>query len=222
LSFDDAYDDFYSETFPLLEKHGFRATVFVVVDRIGQTNRWDQGKGFRTRSLLSLAQIRDLRRSGVRFGSHTLTHPMLTTLSDKDLDREVSDSKRKLEDLLGAEVPCIAYPWGGVDGRVRAAAARAGYQIGMTTEEGLNPCGDPLGLKRVNVCEIDNLMWFQLKLLTGRDLRQRAIQHLIKCGLHPGWTKAAEALQGAEGDDRSEGAEGGAEDVLPRTPRVEL
>ena len=221
FTFDDAYDDFYTEAFPVLENHNFKATVFVVADRIGQTNLWDQAKGFRPRSLLSLAQMRDLQRRGVQFGSHTLTHPLLTTLSDKDLDCEVRDSKRKLEDILGSEVSCIAYPWGGVDGRVRAAAARAGYKIGMTTQDGLNRCEDPLCLKRANVCEIDNLMWFQLKLATGCDLRERAIEHLIKWGLHPGWGKATEEPPDVAAS-HPEGTEAGAEDRLPRTPGVEL
>ncbi len=129
----------------------------------------------------------------MQFGSHSLTHRLLTDLSDKELEREVGDSKRKLEDLLGTEVFCIAYPWGGVDGRVRAAAARAGYKIGMTTQEGFNRCEDPLCLRRTNVCEIDNLLWFLLKLATGRDLRLRTIERLIEWGLHPGWDQIMEA-----------------------------
>lgn len=221
LTFDDAYDDFYAEAFPLLEKHGFRSTVFVVVDRIGQTNLWDQANGFPSRSLLSAAQIRDLHQRGVQFGSHTLTHRLLTTLSDKELDRELRDSKQKLEDFLGSEVTCISYPWGGVDGRVRAAAARAGYKIGLTTEDGLNHCEDPLCLKRANVCEIDNLTWFTLKLWTGLDLRQRALEHLVNWGLHPGWDevrgKASDVAMGSEPD----ASEIAVEDALPGTRGAE-
>lgn len=198
LTFDDAYDDFYTRAFPILERLGFRSTVFVVVDRIGQTNLWDQVKGFPPRKLLSVAQIHDLQRQGVQFGSHTLTHRLLTSLSDKELDTELRDSKRKLEDILGSEVSCLAYPWGGVDGRVRAAAARAGYKIGMTVEDGLNRCEDPLCLKRTNVCEIDNLAWFLLKLETGRDHRQRLLELLVKWGLHAGWQEPPQAATARE------------------------
>jgi len=221
LTFDDAYDDFYTNAFPALERHGFRSTVFVVVDRIGQTNLWDRVRGGPGRSLLSLAQIRDLHRQGVQFGSHTLTHPMLTSLPDKELDRELRDSKSKLEDLLGAEVNSLAYPWGGVDGRVRAAAARAGYKIAMTTEDGLNRLEDPLGLKRTNVCEIDNLIWLALKLETGRDLRQHAVERLIKWGLHPGWGEAVEAPPPAEAGRAQGSGDAAVDDILPRTPGME-
>ncbi len=221
LTFDDAYDDFYTEAFPVLQRHGLDATVFVVVDRIGQTNLWDQSGGGPRRSLLALSQIRELQRQGVQFGSHTLTHPMLTRLSDRELDRELGDSRRKLEDLLGVEVRSIAYPWGGVDGRVRAAAARAGYQVGMTTEDGMNRFEDPLALKRTNVCEIDNLGWLALKLATGRDLRQHGVERLIQWGLHPGWGEEPKAPSSpAEGHPPPAG-DAAARDILPRTPSIE-
>lgn len=190
LTFDDAYDDFLSEAFPVLDRIGFKATVFVVVDRIGKTNEWDVSKGFRSRHLLSIEQIRELHRHGVHFGSHTLTHTLLTDLSNRDLEREVRDSKHKLEDLLGSEVPCFSYPWGAADMRVRAAVARAGYKVAVSTAEGLNDWEDSLYLKRVNLCEVDTLPEFALKLTTGNDFRQRLKRYLISKGLYhePGET----------------------------------
>jgi peptidoglycan/xylan/chitin deacetylase (PgdA/CDA1 family)/GT2 family glycosyltransferase len=184
LTFDDAYDDFMSGAFPVLDRLGFTATVFVVVDRIGKTNEWDGSRGFKPRRLLSLKQIRELLRRGVHFGSHTLTHAWLTSASDHDLEREVADSKRKLEDLLGAEVSSFAYPWGIADMRVRSAVAGAGYKVALTTQEGLNWSEDPLSLKRTNVAEVDTLPEFAFKLATGRDLRQMTKTFLVKKGLY--------------------------------------
>jgi GT2 family glycosyltransferase/peptidoglycan/xylan/chitin deacetylase (PgdA/CDA1 family) len=178
LTFDDGYDDFYSESFPTLARYGLSATLFVVVDRIGKSNAWDEVMGRRSRRLLSLEQIRELHRHKVQIGSHTLTHSFLTRLPDAELHREVRGSKSKLEDLLGAEVSCFAYPWGDVDARVRGAVARAGYKIGMTTQEGLNCFHDPLCLKRTNVAEVDTLMEFALKLATGYDLRRKILEWL--------------------------------------------
>lgn len=184
LTFDDAYDDFVSDAFPVLDRLGFKATVFVVVDRIGKTNKWDESKGFKSRRLLSLAQIRELHRRGVHFGSHTLTHPWLTSASDRELEREVTDSKRKLEDLLGVEVSAFAYPWGIADIRVRGAVARAGYKVALTTQEGLNRSEDRLALKRTNVCEVDTLPEFVYKMATGKDLRQKTKAFLVRKGLY--------------------------------------
>jgi peptidoglycan/xylan/chitin deacetylase (PgdA/CDA1 family)/GT2 family glycosyltransferase len=184
LTFDDGYDDFLTEAFPVLQRFGFKATVFVVVDRIGKRNEWDESGGYPSRQLLSLDQIRDLHGHGVQFGSHTLTHPYLTNLSDRDLEREVRDSKCKLEDLLGTEVNSFSYPYGAVDMRVRGAVARAGYKVAVTAQRGLNCWEDRLCLKRVSVCEADSWIEFALKLATGKDFRQRTKEFLITRGLH--------------------------------------
>ncbi len=174
LTFDDGYEDFYNEAFPVLKRFGFNATLFVVVDRLGETNTWDRAEGHPSRPLLSLAQVRELHAAGIHIGSHSLTHRSLTRLSTAELEREVKDSKSKLEDMLGSEVPCFAYPYGDADARVRAAVARAGYKVAMTTNEGLNCFDDPLALRRINVGEIDGLLEFLIKLRTGKDLRRRA------------------------------------------------
>ncbi len=184
LTFDDAYKDFLQNAFPVLDRLGFKAIVFVVVDRIGKTNDWDEARGFPKRHLLSAAEIRELHRCGIQFGSHTLTHAWLTNLPDRELDREVRDSRSKLEDLLGAEVSCFAYPWGIADMRVRAAVARAGYKAAVTAAEGLNWSDDPLCLKRINVAEVDTLPEFALKLATGKDFRQRLKRKLISRNLY--------------------------------------
>jgi peptidoglycan/xylan/chitin deacetylase (PgdA/CDA1 family) len=180
LTFDDAYEDFYSEGFPVLQQSGLSSTLFVVVDRIGKANSWDADTRLQQRPLLSLQQLRELRRQGVTFGSHSLTHPRLPELSDHELRREVTDSKSRLEDLLGAEVICFSYPYGRVDERVRAAVAKAGYKMAMTTEPGLSYWDDPLTVKRIGLSERDLLADFLLKLRTGRSLRQDANAQLYE------------------------------------------
>lgn len=202
LTFDDAYDDFMSDAFPVLDHLGFKVTVFVVVDCIGKTNKWDETQGFQSRRLLTLEQIRELHRHGVHFGSHTLTHAWLTDLSDRDLEREVTDSKHKLEDLLGSEVPCFSYPWGAADMRVRAAITRAGYRVALSTQEGLNWSEDPLCLKRINLAEVDTLPEFAFKMLSGQDLRQRMKRYLIRKGLYrePGQSSPDKGSTGQDGE----------------------
>ncbi len=172
LHFDDAYDDFYTEVFPLLAHTAFKPTLFVVVDHIGKTNSWDARWGLRSRKLLSREQIRELHRHGVRIGSHSLTHASLPNCSDAELARELGESKLRLEDLLGAPVTSFAYPWGKVDGRVRVAVAEAGYELGMSCEPGLNCWQDPLCMRRIDVSDTDTLLDFHVKLATGYDWKQ--------------------------------------------------
>jgi peptidoglycan/xylan/chitin deacetylase (PgdA/CDA1 family)/GT2 family glycosyltransferase len=178
LTFDDGYEDFYSEVFPVLQQSEFSATLFVVVAQIGATNLWDERRGRRPRKLLSLERIRELQRYGVSIGSHSLTHAWLPGLADDALRREIADSKSRLEDLLGAEVTCFAYPAGGIDERVRATVARAGYKMAMTIQQGLSYWDDPLSIKRIGVREEDALTDFMLKIILGRSYPQDALVHV--------------------------------------------
>jgi peptidoglycan/xylan/chitin deacetylase (PgdA/CDA1 family)/GT2 family glycosyltransferase len=179
LTFDDAYDDLCTELMPELVRRKLRPLVFVVVDCIGKTNLWDANQPVRSRKTLTLEQMREMQRAGVTFGSHSLTHPPLTALTDCDLRCEVRDSKAKLEDLLGMPVEWFGYPYGDADRRVRAAVAEAGYKAAVTTNGGLNRWQDPLALNRLEVSDEDSLMDFALKVATGRNYR-RGMVNLIK------------------------------------------
>jgi peptidoglycan/xylan/chitin deacetylase (PgdA/CDA1 family) len=172
LTFDDAYDDLYTELFPLVIEHHLTPVIYLVADRIGGSNDWDQAVGLRARKLLTLSQIREMQRHGVEFGSHSLTHPWLPDLPDKRLHREVLDSKFRLEDLLGIEITSFAYPSGGVDQRVRSAVAAAGYKASFTTQPGPNFWNDPLCQCRADVNERVTAVDFSLMLKGGRGLAQ--------------------------------------------------
>lgn len=172
LTFDDAYDDLYAELFPLIIEHHLTPVIYLVANRIGGSNEWDQAIGLRARKLLTLAQIREMQQHGVEFGSHSLTHPWLPDLPDEQLHREVRDSKLRLEDLLGIEITSFAYPSGGVDQRVRSAVASAGYKTAFTTQPGPNWWNDPLSQCRADVNEGVSAIDFRLMLKSGSGLAQ--------------------------------------------------
>ena len=167
LTFDDGYDDLYDELLPVVIEHGYTPIIYLVADRIGSSNVWDQRKGLRARNLLTIEQIREMQKYGVEFGSHTLTHPWLPDLTDAQLRREVGDSKHRLEDLLGVEVASFAYPSGGVDRRVRSSVADAGYKLAFTTLPGLNWFNDPLCQRRAEVNDQTSVLDFISQLRTG-------------------------------------------------------
>ena len=171
LTFDDGYDDFYTEVFPLLESYALKPLLFLPVDRIGDENRWDHANGVRPRKLLDVAQLRELRRHGVRFGSHSLSHPSLVKIGDAQLRRELVDSRHKLGELLGEEVKMLAYPFGATDLRVRAAAIEAGYELAFTTVEGLNVWEDPLALRRIEFNQLMPPIFYRWKLRRGHGPR---------------------------------------------------
>ena len=151
VTFDDGYLSVYFHAYPALAERGITATVFVVADLIGGANEWDRAAGDRRESLMTAGQIREMSAAGFEIGSHTLTHPHLTDVSEEQLGRELADSKHKLEDLIGKEVSALSYPYGDYDDRVLAAAIVAGYKCAVTTRLGVADKTGAYEVPRVNV-----------------------------------------------------------------------
>ncbi|MEM7132351.1 MAG: trifunctional glycosyltransferase/class I SAM-dependent methyltransferase/polysaccharide deacetylase [Chloroflexota bacterium] len=166
ITFDDGYRDFAQYAWPLLQKYGFTATVFLVTSLIGQTNKWDHQQYGEVIPLLDWKELRALQRSGVSFGSHSMTHPSLTWKLPSALLKELHQSKAILEDGLSVEVNAIAYPFGNTNRLVQLAAGAVGYAYGVTCEWGAASVGDSLlAMPRVEIEGTDNLATFINKLI---------------------------------------------------------
>lgn len=148
LTFDDGYRDFYLNAFPLLQKYGASATVFLVADCIGGTNRWDESYGLPPIPTLSRTEILELDALSVEFGSHGMGHRRLSTLSGEERAREISGSKGRLEQLLGHEVRFFCYPFGDENRDVRAEVRQSGYLGACGTEQAEH---EPFLLHRIDV-----------------------------------------------------------------------
>ncbi len=102
--------------------------------------------------LMTPEEIADLARRGHEVAAHTVTHPVLTTLDDAALERELRVPIHQLAAWTGAAPAGLCYPNGDHDGRIAAAAARAGYRYACTTLPGRNdPAGEPLALRRIDM-----------------------------------------------------------------------
>jgi peptidoglycan/xylan/chitin deacetylase (PgdA/CDA1 family) len=102
---------------------------------------------------ITWTQVHEMATAGIEFGSHSITHPNLTQLTDSGLDWELAESRRTLEDHLQRSVTTLAYPIGtrsAFDARVIAAAERAGFKLGVTYVSGSNPLAtlDRFALRR--------------------------------------------------------------------------
>src|SRR5215472_1623044 len=93
LTFDDGYRDFYTEALPVLKQCGFTATVFLATDRIANTPVRIEGADY-----LTWSDVRELHAEGIRFGSHTVTHPDIRSLAPEQLEYELGRSKEVLEE----------------------------------------------------------------------------------------------------------------------------
>ena len=156
ITFDDGYADNVRVAIPILERYGFPCAVFAVSELVRNG----------AAPFLSPPELRELAaRPGVIIGAHGATHVALTQCDDRMLENELVSSRHTLEDILGKPVTALAYPYGAVDRRVRAAAERAGYTLGYTSHFDINrpPC-DPLLMARTAILGTDNMRVFRQKL----------------------------------------------------------
>lgn len=138
ITFDDGYASVLDAALPLLRRHGFRATAFIITERLGGSNDWDEGPSF---PLLTVDGVRELARAGIEIGSHSATHPRLAGLSPGRLRDEIRQSRARLAGLLGAEVPGFAYPYGSMDVAARGAVRDAGYDYACAVQVALPEVG---------------------------------------------------------------------------------
>ena len=171
VTFDDAYLSVLEVARPILDRLGLPGTVFVPTDwpARGEPMRWpgiDQWMGGpfepELRSL-TWEQLGELDTHGWEIGSHTRSHPHLTTLDDAALEEELRESRTECERRLGGPCTTLAYPYGDYDARVAAAAGRAGYEAACTLPSRIHPAR-PLEWPRVGVYHDDSERRYRLKV----------------------------------------------------------
>ena len=154
LTFDDGYVDFLDVVAPVLLEHGYTATVYAVAGLLGKTAEWASQEGLEAAPLMNARQLREIDAQGFSVGSHSVTHPRLARSETPQIARELTDSKRMLEDVIGRRVDHFCYPYGSHDIRAVEAAAEAGYVTGTTCQRApATPRDDLLTLPRKPVSQ---------------------------------------------------------------------
>lgn len=127
LSFDDGWRNEYEHAFPLLKKYNMKGTFFIFTNPINRKEHW-----------MTWDEIKEMEAAGMEIGGHSRTHPMLTKIeTDAALDKEISGSKKIIENHLGHPIYAFAYPFGLENERVRGAVGRAGYVVARTLSSGV-------------------------------------------------------------------------------------
>jgi peptidoglycan/xylan/chitin deacetylase (PgdA/CDA1 family) len=150
ITFDDGYQSAYEAAFPVLEGYGMCATVFLTVGEEGETAPTSRLPSLQGRSMLSWREIQEMQSAGIAVGAHTLTHVDLTQAPLDQVEMEISQSKRFIEDALGTPVVSFAYPYGRFD-QLSLAVARQHFACACSGKMGLvSPGSDPHTLERVD------------------------------------------------------------------------
>lgn len=170
ISFDDGYEDLLTVAAPVLAAHGIPAVVFAVAGRLGATNVWEAAPAGDRRRLLDRIGLEKVRALGVDIGAHSLTHPVLTDLSDTDLRVEVAGCREALQTAGLGRAHAFAYPHGSRNRAVVEAVRDAGFRVAFTTETGVVTTGsDPYQLPRMEIRRGDTGMRLRLRLLSARS-----------------------------------------------------
>jgi peptidoglycan/xylan/chitin deacetylase (PgdA/CDA1 family) len=171
ITFDDGYDDFYTKAFPILQEHSFPATVFLPTAFIGNKKLKLKGKEH-----LDWSQVSELSDMGISFGSHTVTHPELRGLRNEDVEYELMQSKKTIEDKLGKSIDTFSYPFKFPEENrkfitlLKEILENSGYNLGVSTRIGTTSKRDDIYfMKRIAINSKDDILLFQAKLEGGYD-----------------------------------------------------
>jgi peptidoglycan/xylan/chitin deacetylase (PgdA/CDA1 family) len=171
ITFDDGYRDFYTNAFPILKQYSFSCDVFLPTSYIGNSK-----PGLKGKEHLSWGEIRELTREGIRFGSHTVTHPQLKSLSKDVIEYELDYSKKTIEDNIGEEIKSFSYPFAFPEENkefrklLRDCLISCGYKNGVNTSIGTTTRRDDiLFMKRIPVNTDDDIPFFRAKLESAYD-----------------------------------------------------
>lgn len=152
VTFDDAYLDFHTQALPVLERHGFPSTLYVVTGCVGGTAGWLAAEGEGDRAMMGWAELRDAAERGVDLGAHSHTHPKLDELPLHQARDEIVRSRQILEDGLRRAVRTFAYPHGFHGPKVRQLVVDAGYDGAAAVRHAMSSTrDDPFALARIIV-----------------------------------------------------------------------
>ncbi len=169
VTFDDGWESIYSQAFPLLQKYGIPTTQYVLSSEMANP------------VYMSEKQIRSMQKAGHEIGSHTASHPNLTTIDDEDLERELRESHAELQRLFGP-IRDFASPLGAYDDRTLAA-------ISKVYRSQRNTIADPAQVddKDVNVASNfnrGNIIAYTVRATTTIEDIQRLLDYTVR---HNGW-----------------------------------
>jgi putative peptidoglycan lipid II flippase len=162
ITFDDGYADVVRHALPVLARHGFTATVFLVAGKLGGSNDWDNPGP--TKPLMT-DQVRTAAGRGIEIGSHSLSHVRLPDADADAVRREVVQSRERLEAVVAAPVRGFCYPYGELPDCLEIVRD-AGYDYAVATRTSARR--HRYALPRIYVGGRDSAFRLRLKVIRHR------------------------------------------------------
>jgi peptidoglycan/xylan/chitin deacetylase (PgdA/CDA1 family) len=154
ITFDDGYKNNFLEAYPILKSHNFKSVIFIVGNYINKPLYLNEDE------IKSMSDI-------VQFGCHTVSHPNLTTLDEKAIEYEFSESNKIIEKISGQKPNVVAYPIGAYNQKVTDISNKF-FSFGVTTQSGLHKINsDPFKIKRVYIPRYTTIDKFESRLSKG-------------------------------------------------------
>jgi peptidoglycan/xylan/chitin deacetylase (PgdA/CDA1 family) len=177
ITFDDGYEDNFSKALPLLKKYGFKATIYIVLNRFDQNWATDKdlnqsSNELNSEKMLSNEQIKEMTDSGlIEIGSHTLDHANLPKLSNEEKIIQIKESKEKIEEIFDITCNSFAYPFGFFDKDSIKIVEEISYSNATTTVNGVfdKTKYSNFEIPRIMVSGRQGLFSFILKMKKGRN-----------------------------------------------------
>lgn len=128
LTFDDGYEDFYTNVYPILQAHNFKATLFLPTGLVGNPGflTWDQIGQMRGSTL-------------VYFANHTWSHKSVA-VSKADAEKEIDTAEQQLKDNSMDQDLVFAYPYGTITNYAEEILQNRGFNLAFTTRPGAAEC----------------------------------------------------------------------------------
>jgi peptidoglycan/xylan/chitin deacetylase (PgdA/CDA1 family) len=186
ITFDDGYADNFTQAFPILQRYGFVATIFLVSDYVDTDRilRSDVSKisckSDRTLyQLLTWEQVEEMVAHGCEVGSHTCTHAKLPSLSDELSMEEIQRSRIDLQNRLKHEIVSFCYPYGHLNTNLSRMVETAGYRCAVVTPHGAKLPLNAYTLRRIGVYYANTALHFRLKVTPFIRTRYEYAKHLM-------------------------------------------
>ena len=126
--------------------------VHQIIDRLSRTLHMDLPTH---RVLLNWDEVREMAGKGITFGSHSVSHRIMTQIPLSDVKMELIDSRKTMLEQGIKPIPVFCYPNGNFDRAIQELVKESGYLAAVGCEVGLEQDrpNDLYALKRISVHE---------------------------------------------------------------------